>query len=79
MNPCSFRKGPAGSDIALPNRLPMVNLVESGGADLPAQAELFIPGGRAFRDLTRSSAAAHPDGGPGLRQLHRRRGLRARA
>ena len=38
----------------------MINLVESGGADLPAQAELFIPGGRAFRDLTRSSAAAVP-------------------
>ena len=27
------------------NRLPMVNLVESGGADLPTQAEIFIPGG----------------------------------
>ena len=39
---------------------PSVNLVESGGADLPAQAELFIPGGRAFRDLTRNSAAGLP-------------------
>jgi acetyl-CoA carboxylase carboxyltransferase component len=60
MNPYSFRKGARASDIALQNRLPVVNLVESGGADLPAQAELFIPGGRAFRDLTRSSAAALP-------------------
>jgi acetyl-CoA carboxylase carboxyltransferase component len=60
MNPYSFRKGARASDIALANRLPVVNLVESGGADLPAQAELFIPGGRAFRDLTRSSAAAIP-------------------
>ena len=60
MNPYSFRKGARASDIALQNRLPVVNLVESGGADLPAQAELFIPGGRAFRDLTRSSAAAVP-------------------
>ncbi len=60
MNPYSFRKGARASDIALANRLPVVNLVESGGADLPAQAELFIPGGRAFRDLTRSSAAALP-------------------
>jgi acyl-CoA carboxylase subunit beta len=60
MNPYSFRKGARASDIALQNRLPVVNLVESGGADLPAQAELFIPGGRAFRDLTRSSAAAIP-------------------
>ena len=60
MNPFSFRKGARASDIALQNRLPVINLVESGGADLPAQAELFIPGGRAFRDLTRSSAAALP-------------------
>jgi acetyl-CoA carboxylase carboxyltransferase component len=60
MNPFSFRKGARASDIALQNRLPVINLVESGGADLPAQAELFIPGGRAFRDLTRSSAAAVP-------------------
>ena len=60
MNPYSFRKGARAADIALQNRLPVVNLVESGGADLPAQAELFIPGGRAFRDLTRSSAAALP-------------------
>jgi acyl-CoA carboxylase subunit beta len=60
MNPYSFRKGARASDIALQNRLPVINLVESGGADLPAQAELFIPGGRAFRDLSRSSAAALP-------------------
>jgi acyl-CoA carboxylase subunit beta len=60
MNPYSFRKGARASDIAIQNRLPVINLVESGGADLPAQAELFIPGGRAFRDLTRSSAAALP-------------------
>src|SRR6202140_4625599 len=60
MNPYSFRKGARASDISLQNRLPIVNLVESGGADLPSQAELFIPGGRAFRDLTRSSAAAVP-------------------
>ena len=60
MNPYTFRKGARASDIALENRLPVINLVESGGADLPAQAELFIPGGRAFRDLTRLSAAAVP-------------------
>src|SRR5665213_1481070 len=60
MNPWSFRKGARGSDIALANRLPSVSLTESGGADLPAQAELFIPGGRAFRDITRHSAAAIP-------------------
>jgi acetyl-CoA carboxylase carboxyltransferase component len=60
MNPWSFKKAARAADIALENRLPVVNLVESGGADLPAQAELFIPGGRAFRDITRSSAAGVP-------------------
>jgi len=60
MNPWSFRKSARGSDIALANRLPTVSLTESGGADLPAQAELFIPGGRAFRDITRHSAAGIP-------------------
>jgi acetyl-CoA carboxylase carboxyltransferase component len=44
----------------LANRLPSISLTESGGADLPAQAELFIPGGRAFRDITRHSAAGIP-------------------
>ena len=66
-------------DIARENRLPLINLVESGGADLPSQAEIFIPGGRLFRDLTRLSAAGHPDDRAGLRQLHRRRRVRARA
>jgi acetyl-CoA carboxylase carboxyltransferase component len=37
-----------------------VNLVESGGADLPTQKEIFIPGGQIFRDLTRMSAAGIP-------------------
>ena len=48
------------ADIALENRLPLVNLVESGGADLPTQSEIFIPGGAVFRDLTQRSAAGIP-------------------
>ena len=32
-------------EIARENRLPLVYLVESGGADLPHQSEIFIPGG----------------------------------
>ena len=35
-------------------------LLESGGADLPTQKEIFIPGGQIFRDLTRMSAAGIP-------------------
>jgi len=59
-NPYSMRKGNRLADIALENRLPSVSLVESGGADLPTQSEIFIPGGRGFRDLTQRSAAAIP-------------------
>ena len=59
-NPWTVRKAFRADDIALENRLPLVNLVESGGADLPSQAEIFVPGGRLFRDLTRLSAAGIP-------------------
>jgi acetyl-CoA carboxylase carboxyltransferase component len=60
VNPYALRKTQRAGEIALANRLPLVNLVESGGADLPSQAEIFIPGGRVFRDLTRLSAAGIP-------------------
>src|ERR1043166_5398516 len=59
-NPFTLRKSHRLADIAHANRLPTINLVESGGADLPSQAEIFIPGGRVFRDLTRSSAERIP-------------------
>ncbi|WP_235966430.1 acyl-CoA carboxylase subunit beta [Herbidospora solisilvae] len=59
-NPWTLRKTLRATQIALENRLPLVNLVESGGADLPTQKEIFIPGGRVFRDLTRLSAAGIP-------------------
>ncbi len=59
-NPWSLRKSLRGMQIAIENRLPLVNLVESGGADLPTQKEIFIPGGQIFRDLTRMSAAGIP-------------------
>ena len=59
-NPWTLRKILRCNDIALQNRLPVVSLVESGGADLPTQKEVFIPGGRMFRDLTRLSAAGIP-------------------
>ncbi|HEY2984078.1 MAG TPA: carboxyl transferase domain-containing protein, partial [Jatrophihabitantaceae bacterium] len=54
-NPWTLRKTLRANDIALQNRLPLIGLVESGGADLPTQKEIFIPGGRGFRDLTRLS------------------------
>ncbi len=48
------------AQIALENRLPTVNLIESAGADLPNQAEIFVPGGSGFRSITRRSAEKLP-------------------
>ncbi|MBV9382238.1 MAG: acyl-CoA carboxylase subunit beta [Streptosporangiaceae bacterium] len=59
-NPWTMRKSLRANDIAMRNRLPIISLVESGGADLPTQKEVFIPGGRLFRDLTRASAKGIP-------------------
>jgi acetyl-CoA carboxylase carboxyltransferase component len=59
-NPWTLKKTLRAMQIARENRLPLINLVESGGADLPTQKEIFIPGGQLFRDLTRLSAAGIP-------------------
>jgi acyl-CoA carboxylase subunit beta len=59
-NPWTLRKSFRAGEIAAANQLPLVQLVESGGADLNSQSEIFIPGGRMFRDLTRASARRVP-------------------
>ena len=59
-NPWTLRKALRANEIARANRLPVINLVESAGADLPGQKDVFIPGGALFRDLTRLSAAGIP-------------------
>ena len=53
-------KGLRAMEIARVNRLPLVSLTESAGADLPKQAEIFVPGGASFKNLTRLSAAGIP-------------------
>lgn len=60
INPFSVKKALRAFDICEENRLPHVTLVESGGADLPRQSEIFIPGGATFRRLTELSAAGIP-------------------
>src|SRR5882757_3736638 len=40
-NPWTLRKTLRAMDIAAANRLPLISLVESGGADLPTQKEVF--------------------------------------
>jgi acetyl-CoA carboxylase carboxyltransferase component len=59
-NPWTVKKGFRAAQIAEENGLPTISLVESGGADLPTQKEIFIPGGKVFRDLTRASARRQP-------------------
>ncbi|GAA1677327.1 carboxyl transferase domain-containing protein [Fodinicola feengrottensis] len=60
MNPISVRKILRAMEISRLNRLPLINLVESGGADLPNQREVFVQAGRIFHDLTDLSAKRIP-------------------
>jgi acetyl-CoA carboxylase carboxyltransferase component len=60
INPITLEKSFRAMDIAAKNRLPLVNLTESAGADLPEQAKIFVPGGKTFRELTRRSAERIP-------------------
>jgi acyl-CoA carboxylase subunit beta len=59
-SPTSITKSLRAHEIALRNRLPVINLTESGGADLPKQAQIFVPGGATFKNLTRLSAEGIP-------------------
>jgi len=59
-SPTTIKKLLRAMDVAEANRLPLVLLVESGGADLPRQADVFVPGGEQFRRLTELSAAGIP-------------------
>ena len=78
-NPYTLRKNlRAAGDRDGVNRLPPIGFVESGGADLPRQKEIFVPGGATFRNLTQQSAAGDPDDRARHRQLDRRRRLPAR-
>ncbi len=58
--PSTVTKQLRALEIARRNRLPVVNLTESGGADLPNQARIFVPGGKIFRELTSLSAVGIP-------------------
>lgn len=60
MNPRSVDKGERFREIIRQNRLPWINLIESAGADLPHQADIFIRGGAGFRDQTQFSKLGIP-------------------
>jgi len=60
MTPWGVQKGLRIQEIALDQKLPTVAMIESGGANLLYQAEVFIPGGRTFANQCRKSAAGLP-------------------
>jgi geranyl-CoA carboxylase beta subunit len=58
--PMGLKKSLRAQELARDNKLPLVWLVESGGANLLYQAEIFIEGGRSFANQARLSAAGIP-------------------
>lgn len=58
--PMGLKKALRLHEIAFENGLPLIYLVESGGANLPYQSEMFVEGGRAFANQARLSAAGIP-------------------
>lgn len=48
------------SEIAMENALPVINLVESSGANLPEQEQIFNYGGIIFREISRRSKQGIP-------------------
>ena len=58
--PMGLKKALRAQEVARANKLPLVTLVESGGANLLYQAEIFIDGGRTFANQARLSAAGIP-------------------
>lgn len=58
--PMGLKKALRLHEIAFENKLPMIHLVESGGANLLYQSEMFVEGGRAFANQARLSAAGIP-------------------
>jgi geranyl-CoA carboxylase beta subunit len=60
ITPMGMKKSLRAEAIALENKLPVVRLVESGGANLMHVGEVFIEGGRGFANQARLSAAGIP-------------------
>jgi acetyl-CoA carboxylase carboxyltransferase component len=56
----TLQKGLRIGEIAFENKLPMINMVESAGANLPDQAKIFNYGGANFRGITQRSKANIP-------------------
>src|ERR1700758_5212583 len=60
LTPMGVKKHLRVQEIAMQNKLPMIQLVESGGANLLYQSEMFVEGGRGFANQAHLSAAGIP-------------------
>lgn len=60
VSPMGLRKGLRAQEIARENKLPLIYMVESGGANLMYQSEIFVEGGRSFANQARMSAEGLP-------------------
>lgn len=60
ISPMGAQKTLRLQEIAAKHKLPVIYLVESGGANLLYQSEMFVGGGRSFANLARLSAAGIP-------------------
>ena len=58
--PMGLKKALRAQEIAREHKLPLISLVESGGANLLYQADIFVEGGRSFANQARLSAAGIP-------------------
>ena len=74
-HPMGVEKAIRAQEIALRNKLPYVQLVESAGANLMLQAEMFVRGGATFANMARLSAAGDSGRLDRARLLDRRRRL----
>ncbi|WP_122664851.1 geranyl-CoA carboxylase subunit beta [Pseudomonas viridiflava] len=60
ISPSGLKKSLRLQQIAVENRLPVVTLAESGGANLNYAAEIFVEGARGFANQARMSAMGLP-------------------
>lgn len=60
ISPMGLKKGLRAQEIARENKLPLIGLVESGGANLMYQADIFVEGGKSFANQARLSSMGIP-------------------
>ncbi|WP_417465423.1 acyl-CoA carboxylase subunit beta [Kordiimonas sp.] len=60
VTPAGLNKSLRLQDIALENKLPIVGLMEGGGANLQHVSDMFVEGARSFANQARLSAAGIP-------------------